>query len=68
VQAAGLVAVTFYFFVFVVPFTISVMRWVIGGLARNPASTLGFWEALASGVVILVPAAIPPLSYLRGRR
>jgi hypothetical protein len=68
VQAAGLVAVTFYFFVFVVPFTISVMRWVIGGLARNPAATLGFWEALASGVVILVPAAIPPLSYLRGRR
>jgi putative peptide zinc metalloprotease protein len=68
VQAAGLVAVTFYFFAFVVPFTISVARWVVDGLTRYPAATLGFWEVLVSGVVILVPAAIPLLSYLRNRR
>ena len=68
VQAGGLVAVTFYFFAFVVPFTISVARWVMDGLTRYPTATFGFWEVLVSGVVILVPAALPPLSYLRDRR
>ncbi len=42
VQAGGLVAVTFYFFAFVVPFTISVARWVIDGLTRYPTTTFGF--------------------------
>jgi putative peptide zinc metalloprotease protein len=68
VQAGGLAAVTFYFFAFVAPFAISITRWVIDGLARNPAGTSRFWEVLASGIVILVPAAVPPLSYLRDRR
>jgi len=68
VQAGGLAAVTFYFFAFVTPFAISITRWVIDGLARDPAATPRFWEVLASGIVILVPAAMPPLSYLRDRR
>jgi len=49
-------------------FTISVARWVMDGLTRYPTATFGFWEVLVSGVVILVPAAVPPLSYLRDRR
>lgn len=68
VQAVGLIAVTFYFFAFVIPFTVSISRWVLGGLTRNPASALRFWETLASGVVVLVPALLPPISYLRDRR
>jgi len=68
VQAGGLAAVTFYFFAFVAPFTISIVRWVIDGLARDSAATFGFWEVLASGAVILVPAAWPLFSYLRDRR
>jgi putative peptide zinc metalloprotease protein len=68
VQAAGLAAVTFYFFAFVAPFTISIARWVFDGLTRAPVASPRFWEVLASGAVILVPAALPLLGYLRGRR
>ena len=68
VQAVGLIAVTLYFFAFVTPFTVTIGRWVVDGLTRNPASALRFWETLASGVVILVPALLPPISYLRDRR
>jgi putative peptide zinc metalloprotease protein len=68
VQAGGLAAVIFYFFAFVIPFTSSVVRWVVDGLTSNPVSTFGFWEVLASGAVVLVPAVLPTVGYARERR
>jgi putative peptide zinc metalloprotease protein len=52
----------------IVTHVLSISWQFFDGLTRDPAATPRFWEVLASGIVILVPAAMPPLSYLRDRR
>jgi putative peptide zinc metalloprotease protein len=68
IQAAGLILVMLYFVEFFAPFTVSIARWVATGLTANSPATIAFWEVLVFGCAALVPAATPPLTYLRDRR
>jgi putative peptide zinc metalloprotease protein len=68
VQAGGVAVVCAYFVGFFVPLLALVVRWVFDGISRNPVSAAGFWETLASGLVALTPAVLPPVTYMRDRR
>ncbi len=68
VQAAGAALVAFYFAAFFAPAIVQVVRWVVTGLAGSPAASPHFWETLVSGCVAVIPAAVPPVIYLRQRR
>lgn len=67
IQAAGLVAVVFYFFKYFIPLVTSIVRWVVLGLTRNPDSSAGFWEVLVCGIIALIPPVTPTVMYFRGR-
>lgn len=60
-QLSGLVLMLFYFTFYFAPATGHVIRWTASGL-RTPG---GFWQALVSGCAALVPAAVPPATWLR---
>jgi putative peptide zinc metalloprotease protein len=59
VQAGGLVIVSVGFFRYLLPFAIYIIRWTAAGLARNPPTSVAFWQVAASGRVIIVPLALP---------
>jgi putative peptide zinc metalloprotease protein len=68
VQLGGVAVVMFYFVAFFVPATVHVVRWVAAGLATSSPRAWSFWVFLVSGCVAMVPAAIPPVTFIRDRR
>jgi hypothetical protein len=68
VQLGGAAVVMFYFAAFFVPAFVHVIRWVAAGLATSSPGGSSFWVFLVSGCVAMVPAAIPPVTFIRDRR
>lgn len=72
IQLAGLALMIFYFFGYLVPITLTIIRWIAAGLTGSSPATFAFWDALISGCVVLIPIALPTVMYLRewqrGRR
>ncbi len=57
----GIVAGTGYLFDIAIPAAWRIIRWVWAGLAHHSPAGFAFWEALVSGVVLLLPDVVIPL-------
>lgn len=68
VQVAGAALCAFYFAVYFVPITVFSLRWIVAGLTRATPVMFTFWETVISGILLIVPVLIPPVTYLRNRR
>jgi hypothetical protein len=68
IQVGGAAIAAFYFIAFFTPAVVSMVHWVITGLAKTPPTTPAFWDFLVSGLIALAPVTIPPIIYLHERR
>lgn len=67
VQVGGAALCVFYFAVYFVPATVISMRWVAAGLSDAAPSSPMFWDTVISGILLVTPVLIPPITYLRDR-
>jgi putative peptide zinc metalloprotease protein len=63
-QLAGLALMIFYLFGYVVPITLTIIRWIATSVTGSSPATFAFWDALISGCVVLLPIALPTVMYL----
>lgn len=68
VQVAGAALCAFYFAVYFVPATVFSFRWVVAGASHATPVSFTFWETVITGILLITPALIPPVTYLRDRR
>lgn len=68
IQVAGAVLCAFYFVIYFVPAAVMEFRWVVQGLSRAAPVTFLFWETVISGIMLITPALIPPVTFARDRR
>jgi putative peptide zinc metalloprotease protein len=67
VQVGGAALCAFYFAVYFIPASVLSIRWVVAGLRGAAPSSSAFWGTLISGILLITPVAIPPITYLRDR-
>lgn len=67
VQVAGAALCAFYFAVYFAPATVFSFRWVVAGVSHAAPVSFMFWEAVISGILLVTPVLIPPVTYLRDR-
>lgn len=65
IQLAGLALMIFYWFWYLVPITLTIIRWIATSVTRSSPASFAFWDALISGCVVLIPIALPVAMYLR---
>jgi putative peptide zinc metalloprotease protein len=67
VQAGGATLCACYFAAYFIPASVYSVRWTVAGLRGAAPSSSAFWETVISGILLLTPALIPPVTYLRDR-
>jgi putative peptide zinc metalloprotease protein len=67
VQVGGATLCAFYFAAYFIPAAVYAMRWTVTGLRCAAPSSSAFWEAMISGILLITPVLVPPITYLHDR-